>query len=171
MNNLKKNKTMKTLKYVFLFAIILCNLNHNVMCQIHIDTISSSYYKGITQHPPKNDYDRLVKEYLINKGEIKEDKESSIYVYELLNSNMIKDNNCGIYKIGTFSDHSFTYLFLIDKDKDQHIFLDFENLSETINAVLEFLDNSSCIFTDTQKLSYLRKIIEINSINKNVIPW
>ena len=84
---------------------------------------------------------------------------------------MIKDNNCGIYKIGTFSDHSFTYLFLIDKDKDQHIFLDFENLSETINAVLEFLDNSSCIFTDTQKLSYLRKIIEINSINKNVIPW
>ena len=162
---------MKTLKYVFLFAIILCNLNHNAMCQIHIDTVSSSYYNGITQHPPKIDYDGLVKEYLINKGEIKEDKESSIYVYELLNSNMIKDNNCGIYKIGTFSDHGFAYLFLIDKNKDQHIFLDFEDLSETINAVLEFLDNSSCIFTDTQKLSYLRNIIEINSVNINVIPW
>ena len=91
---------MKTLKYVFLFAIILCNLNHNVMCQIHIDTISSSYYKGITQHPPKNDYDRLVKEYLINKGEIKEDKESSIYVYELLNSFFAIDSNgVGLFEL------------------------------------------------------------------------
>jgi len=118
-----------------------------------------------------NNYDKLVREYMIKEGEIKENSESSIYICELLESNKIEENNCGIYKIGTFSDHSLVYLFLIDKGKSQHIFLNFEDLSETIENVLKFLDNSSCDYTDSQKLSYLRKIIDIYSINKNIIPW
>lgn len=118
-----------------------------------------------------HDYDKLVKEYLINKGEIKDDDKSSVYAFELLRSTKTEDNNCGIYRIGTFSDHGFIYLFLIDKDKNQHFFLDFKDIFETLDAIINFLDNSSCSFTDTKKLDYIRKVIEIYTINKNKIPW
>ena len=116
-----------------------------------------------------NDYNKLAIEYLISEGETA--SESSIYICELLKSNRIEDNNCGIYRIGTFSDHGLAYLFLVDKEKELHNFLNFENLAETIETVLNFLDNSSCVFTDTQKLAYLRKVIELNAINIKTIPW
>ena len=143
------------LKYV-LSLILLLLLNLLVMSKVDGQT---------------HNYDKLVKDYLISQGEIKDDGRSSVYAFELLKSNEIKDNNCGIFRIGTFSDHGLVYLFLIDKDKNEHLFLDFKDLSKTIEDVLNFLDNSSCNFTDTKKLAYLRKVIEIYTINKNKIPW
>jgi len=144
-----------SLKYV-LSLILLLLLNLLVMSKVDGQT---------------HNYDKLVKDYLISQGEIKDDGRSSVYAFELLKSNEIKDNNCGIFRIGTFSDHGLVYLFLIDKDENEHLFLDFKDLSKTIEDVLNFLDNSSCNFTDTKKLAYLRKVIKIYSINKNKIPW
>ncbi|MDP3441876.1 MAG: hypothetical protein Q8T08_03365 [Ignavibacteria bacterium] len=142
-------------KYVLCLTLLLL-LNLLVMTKVHGQT---------------HDYDKLVKEYLINNGEIKDGGKSSVYAFELLKSNKIKDNNCGIFRIGTFSDHGLVYLFLIDKDKNGYLFLDFKDLSKTIEDVLTFLDNSNCNFTDKKKLAYLRKVIEIYTINKYKIPW
>src|SRR5690554_5906240 len=98
------------LKYVLSLMLLLL-LNLLVMTKVNSQT---------------HDYDKLVREYLINKGEKKDDGKASVYAFELLKSNKIEDNNCGIYRIGTFSDHGLVYLLLIDKDKNQHFFLDFK---------------------------------------------
>jgi hypothetical protein len=118
-----------------------------------------------------HNYDRLIKEYLISKDELKDDEKISFYALELLKLSEIQCNRCGIYKIGNFSDHGLIYLFLLDKDKNKELFLDCNELSKTIEHILNFLDNASCKFTDTEKLLYIRKVVEIYNINENRIPW
>lgn len=41
-------KTMKIMIYIFLLAFLFCTVDLNAQCQIHIDTVSFSYYNGIT---------------------------------------------------------------------------------------------------------------------------
>ena len=39
---------MKTVIYIFLFVFTACNLQLNAQCQLQIDTVSYSYFNGIT---------------------------------------------------------------------------------------------------------------------------
>ncbi len=116
-------------------------------------------------------YNKLIKDYLISKGELNNNEKTSIYSFEVLKSNSINDNVFGIYRIGTFSDHGLIYLFLLDKKNEKEIFLDFEDMPSTIEAVLSFMDGASYKLNDSEKLAYIRKALDIYRINERKIPW
>lgn len=107
------------------------------------------------------------------EGEKSDKRELSIdniYAYELLTNKKLQANDSiGIYRIGTFTSHSLTYLLLLDKE--HHIFLDcFSNLAETLKATFAFFDSTTQL-TDVRKLCYLRKIVDIFESNRHRVPW
>ena len=129
-------------------------------------------------------YEQIIKEYLIEKKELEKDDYFSIqtgdtylsdavngFAFELVKNNGYYDNICGIYRIGVFASHSFVYLFLLDKDKNEYFLLDTHNFFSTIEKIFDFLDNTSCEFSDYEKLAYIRKIIDIYNRNIKAIPW
>ncbi len=118
-----------------------------------------------------SNYENLIKQFLIDKGELKKNDKASFYAFELLTSNKLNDNSFGIYRIGTFSDHGLSYLFLLDKNRNKVVFLDFMDLSKTLKCVLTFIDDTTYHLSDSEKLSYLRNVIKICESNKNAIPW
>lgn len=117
----------------------------------------------------KPDYLEVIREYLIDKGELSVGEKASLYVVEILKLNEISDNNYGIYKVGVFSDHGLAYLFLLNKDRNEYSFLDIADLSNAIECVLDFMDNAS--IPDKVKVDYIREVIRIYNQNMNTIPW
>lgn len=117
----------------------------------------------------RRDYSHQIRDYLVHKGEIREGIRYSIYAFELLTADTIYNGSCGIYRIGTFTDHGLTYLCIVDENNV--FFLDFEDLANTMKSVLSFIDKPKYKFTEKEKIVYLRKIIDISIMNKNRIPW
>jgi hypothetical protein len=115
--------------------------------------------------------DEEIKKFLVSVGEMQEEDRCSYYAYELLDSDTIKSSDsCGIYRIGVHGSHSYTYLLLLDKQKKT--FLDCHtNLYQTLSSAFSFFDNCSCQFTDSEKLSYIRKIMDIYNRNETAVPW
>ncbi len=118
-----------------------------------------------------SNYEYKIKQFLIDKGEFKNNDKASFYAFELLTYNKLNDNSFGIYRIGTFSDHGLSYLFLLDKNRNIDVFLDFIDLSKTLKGVLTFIDDTTYHLSDSDKLSYLRNVIKIYESNKKSIPW
>lgn len=112
-----------------------------------------------------------IKEFLISVGEMEKDSRVSCYVVDLSNMTSMENvDKCGIYKIGVFADHSFAHILLLDKEKK--VFLDCHaNLSQTLNSLFSFLNNGNCRFTDSEKLSYIKAILDIYNQNETAVPW
>lgn len=115
--------------------------------------------------------DRDIRKFLEQKGELEQDAETSIYAFELLsNKPLMASDNCGIYRIGTFADHSFTYLLLLENGKKK--FIDCQsNLLEILNILIPFLENSNCHMTNKDNFLYLKKVVDVYKKNMDVIPW
>ena len=124
-----------------------------------------------------NDYsvqtceNKVLREFLISVGEIQKASRASCYAIDLSKMIPVKNvDKCGIYKIGAFADHSFAHILLLDKEKK--VFLDCHaNLSQTLYSLFSFLDNGNCRFTDSEKLSYIKAILDIYNQNETAVPW
>lgn len=107
---------------------------------------------------------------LISADVIDEDSQCSYYAYELLTSKMMDPfEHCGIFRIGAHVSESCEHLLLINgKTK---VFIDYHknNFYQALNIVFSFFEDSA--FTDTEKLSYIRKIMEVYHRNEHVVPW
>ena len=112
-----------------------------------------------------------IKNFLIEAGELSEKNKTSVYAFELLeNKNYDKNNDCGLYRIGVFSDHSFTHLLLLD-NKEKHFIDCRSELSKILRTIFSLWEKSKCPIEDSRKISYIKKVIEIYEQNMNVIPW
>lgn len=100
--------------------------------------------------------DKQVRDFLISVGEIQQGSRCSYYAYELLTSKMMTpSDSCDMFRIGVYASHNYTYLLLLDKQ--EKIFLDCHaNLYQTLSSIFSFFENSTCRFTDTEKLSYIK---------------
>lgn len=119
----------------------------------------------------QNFENKQIRDFLVSVGEVQEGSRCSYYAYELLTSNMMKpSDSCGIFRIGVHTSHSYTYLLLLGKQGKN--FLDCHtNLYQTLSTVLSFFENSSCHFSDSEKLSYIKEIMDVYHRNKVAIPW
>lgn len=114
-----------------------------------------------------------IKKYLVKQGVIEKENinRTSIYALELLdNKEFNGTERYGIYRIGIYADHSLSHLLLLNNgDK---IFLDcFKDLSSTLNMVFAYFEDIDNQFTDSKKLLYIRKIVDVYIRNMHSIPW
>lgn len=112
-----------------------------------------------------------IKQYLVSVGEMQEGSRVSYYAFELIKSDTLNDSDsCGIYRIGVHASHSFTHLLLMDKQKK--IFLDCQtDLCKTLSVVLDYFEVSRCRFTDSEKLSYIREVVDVFRRNATASSW
>nr|WP_303775690.1 hypothetical protein [Bacteroides intestinalis] len=112
-----------------------------------------------------------IRDFLISTGEIQEGDRCSYYAYELIKSDELKCSDiCGIYRIGAYASHSYTYLLLLDKRGKT--FLDCHtDLYQTLKSIFSFFEKNNHCFTDLEKLSYIKEAMEIYHRNNTAIPW
>ena len=111
-------------------------------------------------------------DYLIKIGDLNptEDKQkyfNNIFVVDLLKFVATDNKGKGIFKFGTFADHSKTYLLLKDHQSCQ--ILGLQKLDEDILIELVFLKKHKT--TPTKLLKYIEATIAEYQKNLKVIPW
>ena len=112
-----------------------------------------------------------IKDFLVSTGEMRDGDKCSYYAYELLKLDALNDSDsCGIYRIGVYASHSYTYLLLLDK-KTKTFLNCHTDLYQTLKSVYSFFEKSSCCFSDSEKLSYIKELMDIYHRNNIVIPW
>lgn len=92
----------------------------------------------------------------------------SLYGIELLKHEATLNTKWGIFAIGICVDHVHTHFLLIKNGVRQYI----DTYTDTIKilqTIFEFLDATQ--FTDSEKLSYIRFVINICDSNSTVNPW
>lgn len=119
----------------------------------------------------QEEFTKEVKAFLSEKNEYSPNSNATVFAFELITNNTIANHRCGIFRIGVFSDHGLFYLMLVDKELNTLSFLDFDNLSFTLSTVIEFLENSSYKYSESQILEYVKETIKIYNINLNRSPW
>lgn len=112
-----------------------------------------------------------IRTYLIGIGEMQDGDDCSYYAYELIKSDSIKEtDSCGIYRIGVYASHTYTYLLLLDKQKVQ--FIDCHtDLYKTLSSVFSFFESCNCCFTDTEMFNYTKEVVNIFHRNETTVPW
>lgn len=113
-------------------------------------------------------------EHLIIKGELKdiEDKAKyfdNIYITDLLKTekSSLEDHKDGLYKFGTFSSHSHTFIMAI-KENDITM-MDLNNLDEVLVFVIEFLKGRNK--SPKEILDNIEEILTLYKSNLSAIPW
>lgn len=119
----------------------------------------------------QEEFTKEVKAFLSEKNEYSPNSNATVFAFELITNNPIANHSCGIFRIGVFSDHGLFYLMLVDKEHNTLTFLDFDNLSISLTTIIEFLENSSCNFSERQILAYVKETIKLYNINLNRSPW
>jgi hypothetical protein len=121
----------------------------------------------------QEEFTKEVKTFLSEKNEYSPNSNATVFAFELITNNSISNHSCGcgIFRIGVFSDHGLFYLMLVDKELNTLTFLDFDNLSISLTTIIEFLENSSCNFSEGQILKYIKETIKLYNINLNRSPW
>jgi uncharacterized protein YqkB len=94
----------------------------------------------------------------------------SIYCYEALSRKNVDGNGCGIYEFSLASSHIYTYLYLFDKKAGVDKCIDTNNFPKALDEVLFFLDHSSRKYNDTEKLRYIRRILQVYEDNWEAQP-
>ncbi|MFY0604942.1 MAG: hypothetical protein JXQ93_13465 [Flavobacteriaceae bacterium] len=88
--------------------------------------------------------------------------DEKIYVTELLENTILGYNKKGIYRVGTFSSPSETYILLKNDEKVEIIEL--KNFSQALKKISFFLTKNK--FDNIQIVSYMEKITQIYRRNK-----
>jgi hypothetical protein len=111
-------------------------------------------------------------EYLIKVGDLKpiENKQeyyNNIFITDLLTFKDIGNKEQGIFKFGTYSAHSKTYLLLRNKDSFQ--ILDLKRLDEVLIKEISFLKEIK--IPANESLKYIEATILVYQKNLKSIPW
>lgn len=111
-------------------------------------------------------------EYLIKVGELDsiDDKKTyfnNIFIVDLLNFEEIGNKKRGIFKFGTFADHSKSYVLLKD-DKSLQI-LSLQKLDEDLLIEIAFMKKIK--ISPIEALKYIEATIVEYQKNLKVIPW
>lgn len=109
----------------------------------------------------------LIKNRDLNPTYDKQKYFNSIFVVDLLNFAKIDDKKIGIFKFGTFADHSKTYLLLKDHQSCQ--ILSLQKLDEDLLTELAFLKKNKT--PQAESLKYIEATIVEYQKNLKVIPW
>jgi len=105
--------------------------------------------------------DSEIKDFLVKSEQLEDDSRVSMYAYELLsNEEWNKNVKYGIYRIGIFSSHAWPYLLFIDDGKKYFVEDCIFNISRNINSLFTFFENSKHKYTDSEKLAYIKKLLE-----------
>lgn len=130
---------------------------------------------GSIQSVVGQDYDNTklkIIDYLIKIGDLnpidnKEKYFSNIFIVDLLNFEEDGNKGRGIFKFGTFTDHTKSYILL--KDTDTFQILDLNKLDEDLLTELTFLRKLK--ISSSESLKYIEKTIIEYQKNLKAIPW
>lgn len=133
-----------------------------------ITAIMTKEYTAIGQDSSK----LCIIDYLIKVGDLKpvENKKeyyNNIFITDLLTFKEIGNKEQGIFKFGTFSAHSKTFLFL--KNKESYQILDLIRLDEALIKELSFLRENR--IPANESLKYIEATILEYQKNLKAIPW
>lgn len=125
-------------------------------------------YKVIGQDSPK----LYIIDYLIKIGDLKpiENKQeyyNNVFITDLVTFKEIGNREQGIFKFGTFSAHSKTYILL--KNKQNFQILDLITLDEALVKEISFLKESKT--SAEESLKYIEATILEYQKNLKAIPW
>lgn len=114
----------------------------------------------------KGDIENIKKEvanYLLEKKEIKdlEKVEKRVFIVEIIDNKILGFNDKGIYRIGTYSSPSATYILL--KNNESFEIIDLIDFKATLKRITTFLTTND--FSDIKITAYLDKIIDIYRSN------
>ncbi|MFN2379187.1 MAG: hypothetical protein ABR519_03130 [Bacteroidales bacterium] len=113
-------------------------------------------------------------DYLIEKGELidienKVEYLDNIYIADLVEADKLENNESSyiLYKIGTFSSHSLTYLMV--KKKQEYIMMDLKNIDEVLIYIINFLREKNK--SPQEILDKIEAILFLYQSNLKAIPW
>lgn len=113
-------------------------------------------------------------DYLIKKGELNEIRDKTeyidnIYLTDLLKADKseIEDKKDALYKFGTFSSHSLTFI-MVKKEKEC-IMMDLKNLDEVLIYIINFLKERNK--SPKEILYCIEEILILYQKNLKAIPW
>ncbi|MGE5473982.1 MAG: hypothetical protein ACM3UU_07145 [Ignavibacteriales bacterium] len=111
-------------------------------------------------------------DYLIKIGDLNPtDKKDmyldNVFIVDLLTFEDASKKETGIFKFGTFADHSKVYVLL--KDKESFQILSLNKLDEDLLLELTFLKKLKIKATET--LEYIEATVHLYQKNLNAIPW
>jgi hypothetical protein len=111
-------------------------------------------------------------EYLIKIGDLNptDDKhkcDGNIFIVELTKYVELNNQKIGVFKFGTYSDHSKTYLLL--KEENEFQILDMQKLDEVLKTEIAFLKKNKK--PPNIILKYIEATIAEYQKNLKAIPW
>ncbi|HAM98290.1 MAG TPA: hypothetical protein DCQ26_06735 [Marinilabiliales bacterium] len=118
-----------------------------------------------------NDKSKII-DYLIKIGDLKPIDKKEIYfdnvfIMDILTFEDASKKTTGIFKFGTFADHSKVYILLRDKELFQ--ILSLNKLDEDLLLELAFLKKLK--LQPSESLKYIEATIAEYQKNMKVIPW
>jgi hypothetical protein len=118
-----------------------------------------------------NDKSKII-DYLIKIGDLKPIDKKGIYLHnvfivDILTFEDASKKATGIFKFGTYADHSKVYILLRDKELFQ--ILSLNKLDEDLLVELAFLKKLK--FQPSESLKYIEATIAEYQKNMKVIPW
>lgn len=109
--------------------------------------------------------------YLIKVGDLsptndKDKYTNDIYIVELTKLHKDENRRNGIFKFGTYSDHSYAYILLRD---EKYQILDLQKLDQDLMKVLAFIRKNK--IPSSEALKYIEATIKVYQNNLKAIPW